>query len=47
MHRTEANNPLGLEVNLKLSEAVCPAFSEPGEGGLHACSNRASTAHGC
>ncbi|KAL8172404.1 hypothetical protein V2J09_024208 [Rumex salicifolius] len=28
--RTELNNPLGLEVQLHISEAVCPALSEPG-----------------
>ncbi|GJN01667.1 hypothetical protein PR202_ga18948 [Eleusine coracana subsp. coracana] len=28
--RTEQNNPLGLEVQLHITEAVCPALSEPG-----------------
>ncbi|WVZ87258.1 hypothetical protein U9M48_033927 [Paspalum notatum var. saurae] len=28
--RTELNNPLGLEVQLHITEAVCPALSEPG-----------------
>ncbi|GJP37722.1 hypothetical protein CLOM_g22146 [Closterium sp. NIES-68] len=30
MHRTELNNPLGLEVDLQLSEANVPALTEPG-----------------
>lgn len=29
--RTEQNNPLGLEVQLHITEAVCPALSEPGK----------------
>eukprot|EP00897_Mesotaenium_endlicherianum_P010905 jgi/Mesen1/9843/ME000070S09124 len=48
MHRTEQNNPLGLEVDVKLSEALCPALSEPGlralmrfMTGMYACLNRA------
>jgi len=30
VQRTEQNNPLGLEVQLHITEAVCPALSEPG-----------------
>ncbi|XP_062226843.1 uncharacterized protein LOC133925045 isoform X2 [Phragmites australis] len=30
VQRTELNNPLGLEVQLHITEAVCPALSEPG-----------------
>lgn len=30
MQRTEQNSPLGLEVQLHVTEAVCPALSEPG-----------------
>ncbi|CAI5502452.1 unnamed protein product [Closterium sp. Naga37s-1] len=30
MHRTEMNNPLGLEVDMQLSEANVPALTEPG-----------------
>ncbi|CAI7881380.1 unnamed protein product, partial [Closterium sp. NIES-53] len=30
MHRTELNNPLGLEVDMQLSEANVPALTEPG-----------------
>lgn len=30
LQRTELNSPLGLEVNLHITEAVCPALSEPG-----------------
>jgi hypothetical protein len=32
--RTEQNNPLGLEVQLHITEAVCPALSEPGNQSL-------------
>ncbi|PNT62903.1 uncharacterized protein LOC104584423 [Brachypodium distachyon] len=28
--RTEQNNPLGLELQLHITEAICPALSEPG-----------------
>lgn len=31
MQRTEQNSPLGLEVQLHITEAVCPALSEPGK----------------
>jgi hypothetical protein len=30
VQRTELNSPLGLEVQLHVTEAVCPALSEPG-----------------
>ncbi|XP_066349525.1 uncharacterized protein [Miscanthus floridulus] len=30
VQRTEQNNPVGLEVQLHITEAVCPALSEPG-----------------
>lgn len=30
MQRTDQNSPLGLEVQLHVTEAVCPALSEPG-----------------
>jgi hypothetical protein len=30
MQRTEQNSPLGLEVQLHIPEAICPALSEPG-----------------
>jgi hypothetical protein len=30
VQRTELNSPLGLEVQLHITEAVCPALSEPG-----------------
>ncbi|XP_015692239.1 uncharacterized protein LOC102699586 isoform X2 [Oryza brachyantha] len=30
VQRTEQNNPLGLEVQLHVTEALCPALSEPG-----------------
>ncbi|XP_020235272.1 uncharacterized protein LOC109815090 [Cajanus cajan] len=30
IQRTELNSPLGLEVQLHINEAVCPALSEPG-----------------
>ncbi|XP_024515428.1 uncharacterized protein LOC112340731 [Selaginella moellendorffii] len=47
MHRTEQNNPLGLEVQLLIPEAVCPALSEPGlrallrfMTGFYVCLNR-------
>ncbi|KAG8043594.1 hypothetical protein GUJ93_ZPchr0458g22720 [Zizania palustris] len=30
VQRTEQNNPLGLEVQLHITEALCPALSEPG-----------------
>lgn len=45
--RTELNTPLGLEVQLHITEAVCPALSEPGLRallrfltGLYICLNR-------
>lgn len=31
VQRTELNSPLGLEVQLHITEAVCPALSEPGK----------------
>lgn len=31
IQRTELNCPLGLEVQLHITEAVCPALSEPGQ----------------
>lgn len=31
IQRTELNTPLGLEVQLHVTEAVCPALSEPGK----------------
>lgn len=31
VQRTELNDPLGLEVQLHITEAVCPALSEPGK----------------
>jgi hypothetical protein len=31
VQRTEQNSPLGLEVQLHITEAVCPALSEPGK----------------
>ncbi|GAB4846211.1 hypothetical protein Ancab_025207 [Ancistrocladus abbreviatus] len=47
VQRTELNDPLGLEVRLHISEAVCPALSEPGLRallrfltGLYVCLNR-------
>ncbi|OAY28562.1 uncharacterized protein LOC110600696 isoform X2 [Manihot esculenta] len=47
VQRTEQNNPLGLEVQLHITEAVCPALSEPGlrallrfMTGLYVCLNR-------
>ncbi|XP_022154942.1 uncharacterized protein LOC111022086 [Momordica charantia] len=47
LQRTELNSPLGLEVNLHITEAVCPALSEPGlrallrfMTGLYVCLNR-------
>ncbi|XWS27897.1 hypothetical protein CRYUN_Cryun25bG0019500 [Craigia yunnanensis] len=47
VHRTELNSPLGLEVQLHVTEAVCPALSEPGLRallrfltGLYVCLNR-------
>jgi hypothetical protein len=30
MHRTEQNNPLGLEVQVQIPQAMCTALSEPG-----------------
>ncbi|KAI4340058.1 hypothetical protein MLD38_024932 [Melastoma candidum] len=46
--RTELNRPLGLEVQLHVTEAVCPALSEPGLRallrfltGFYVCLNRA------
>ncbi|CAN4104077.1 unnamed protein product [Withania somnifera] len=47
IQRTELNSPLGLEVQLHVTEAVCPALSEPGlrallrfMTGLYVCINR-------
>ncbi|XP_057791228.1 uncharacterized protein LOC131008361 isoform X2 [Salvia miltiorrhiza] len=47
IQRTELNCPLGLEVQLHITEAVCPALSEPGLRallrfftGLYVCLNR-------
>ncbi|KAL8144379.1 hypothetical protein V2J09_017411 [Rumex salicifolius] len=47
VQRTELNDPLGLEVRLHISEAVCPALSEPGLRallrfltGVYVCLNR-------
>lgn len=47
VQRTELNAPLGLEVQLHVTEAVCPALSEPGLRallrfltGLYVCLNR-------
>lgn len=47
IQRTEYNDPLGLEVQLHVTEAVCPALSEPGlrallrfMTGLYVCMNR-------
>ncbi|KAF3325649.1 UHRF1-binding protein 1-like protein [Carex littledalei] len=47
VQRTEQNSPLGLEVQLHITEAVCPALSEPGlrallrfMTGLYVCLNR-------
>ncbi|CAK7338352.1 unnamed protein product [Dovyalis caffra] len=46
-YRTEQNSPLGLEVQLHIPEAVCPALSEPGlrallrfMTGFYVCLNR-------
>eukprot|EP01018_Ginkgo_biloba_P011380 Gb_29280 [translate_table: standard] len=47
IQRTEQNNALGLEVQLHVTEALCPALSEPGlrallrfMTGLYVCMNR-------
>ncbi|KAE8675223.1 TRNAse Z1 isoform 1 [Hibiscus syriacus] len=47
VQRTELNSPLGLEVQLHVTEVVCPALSEPGLRaflrfltGLYVCLNR-------
>ncbi|KAL3850820.1 hypothetical protein ACJIZ3_012702 [Penstemon smallii] len=47
IQRTELNSPLGLEVQVHITEAVCPALSEPGLRallrfftGLHVCLSR-------
>ncbi|KAF7833878.1 amino-terminal region of chorein, A TM vesicle-mediated sorter [Senna tora] len=47
IQRTELNSPLGLEVQLHVTEAICPALSEPGlrallrfMTGLYVCLNR-------
>ncbi|KAJ7948490.1 UHRF1-binding protein 1-like [Quillaja saponaria] len=47
VQRTELNSPVGLEVQLHVTEAVCPALSEPGlrallrfMTGLYVCLNR-------
>lgn len=45
IQRTELNTALGLEVQLHVTEAVCPALSEPGKlmGLQHTCFMLAST----
>ncbi|GAA0141357.1 hypothetical protein LIER_02516 [Lithospermum erythrorhizon] len=47
IQRTELNSPLGLEVQLHITEAICPAISEPGlrallrfMTGFYVCLNR-------
>ncbi|PQQ16205.1 uncharacterized protein Pyn_17041 [Prunus yedoensis var. nudiflora] len=47
VQRTELNSPLGLEVQIHITEAICPAISEPGlrallrfMTGLYVCLNR-------
>ncbi|WVZ03716.1 hypothetical protein V8G54_024522, partial [Vigna mungo] len=47
VQRTELNSPFALEVQLHVTEAVCPGLSEPGlraflrfKTGLHVCLNR-------
>ncbi|KAM7260558.1 hypothetical protein ACFE04_011231 [Oxalis oulophora] len=47
LQRTDLNSPLGLEVQLHITEAMCPALSEPGLRaflrfltGLYVCLNR-------
>ncbi|KAL8237787.1 hypothetical protein R6Q59_018868 [Mikania micrantha] len=47
IQRTELNSPMGLELQLHITEAVCPALSEPGLRallrfftGLYVCLNR-------
>lgn len=47
MHRTEQNNPLGLEVQVQVPEITCSALSEPGlrallrfMTGMYVCMNR-------
>ncbi|XP_004294340.1 PREDICTED: uncharacterized protein LOC101295784 isoform X1 [Fragaria vesca subsp. vesca] len=47
VQRTELNSPLGLEVQLHITEAICPAISEPGlrallrfMTGLYVCLSR-------
>ncbi|KAJ1393166.1 Vacuolar protein sorting-associated protein 13, N-terminal domain [Sesbania bispinosa] len=47
IQRTELNSPLGLEVQLHINEAICPALSEPGlrallrfMTGVYVCLNR-------
>ncbi|KAF6159237.1 hypothetical protein GIB67_032008 [Kingdonia uniflora] len=47
IHRTELNQPLGLEVQLHVPEALCPSLSEPGlrallrfMTGFYVCLNR-------
>lgn len=47
VQRTQLNDPLGLEARLHITEAVCPALSEPGLRallrfltGLYVCLNR-------
>ncbi|CAA6668740.1 unnamed protein product [Spirodela intermedia] len=47
VQRTEYNNPLGLEVQLHVTEAICPSLSEPGlrallrfMTGFYVCLNR-------
>ncbi|MCI02865.1 amino-terminal region of chorein A TM vesicle-mediated sorter, partial [Trifolium medium] len=47
VQRTELNRPLGLEVQLHVTEVVCPALSEPGlrallrfMTGIYVCLNR-------
>ncbi|XP_027354557.1 uncharacterized protein LOC113864716 isoform X3 [Abrus precatorius] len=51
VQRTELNSPLGLEVQLHVTEAVCPALSEPGlrallrfMTGVYVCLSRGNVA---
>lgn len=37
IQRTELNSPLGLELQLHITEAVCPALSEPGQWMVLSC----------
>ncbi|XP_078432966.1 amino-terminal region of chorein isoform X2 [Wolffia australiana] len=52
VQRTEYNNPLGLDVRLHITEAVCPSLSEPGlrallrfMTGFYVCLNRGDIDH--